>query len=261
MQELSIDYSQCYKEPKDSESDIPSHRYNRFFKSNQQLFDQNPPSYINSDIHPKTAFGNGTNTYDTTQCSLRFYIPEEIKPPVYVYYRLTNYYQNHRRYVKSSNQNQLKGQHVDYGALSSCDPLRTPGDNHSAIYFPCGLIANSFFNDSFGQPTLMNPSGTDSEEPLVYNMSNRGIAWGSDSDLYGVNPGYDNSQILPPPNWEKMYPNGYTSDEPPPQLKHWEEFQNWMRTAGLPTFSKLVLRNDNETMKPGRYYVNITDSA
>ena len=38
-----------------------------------------------------------------------------------------------------------------------------------------------------------------------------------------------------------------------------EEFQVWMRTAGLPTFSKLALRNDNQTMKAGNYQVDIDD--
>lgn len=34
--------------------------------------------------------------------------PDTISPPVYVYYELTNYFQNHRRYVKSRNDDQLR---------------------------------------------------------------------------------------------------------------------------------------------------------
>lgn len=34
--------------------------------------------------------------------------PQKIDPPIYIYYELTNYFQNHRRYVKSRNDEQLR---------------------------------------------------------------------------------------------------------------------------------------------------------
>ena len=34
-------------------------------------------------------------------------------------------------------------------------------------------------------------------------------------------------------------------------------FQNWMRTAAVPTFSKLYMRNDNQSMVAGQYQVKI----
>ena len=36
-------------------------------------------------------------------------VPEKMKAPVYVYYELDNFYQNHRRYVKSRSDSQLSG--------------------------------------------------------------------------------------------------------------------------------------------------------
>jgi len=54
-----------------------------------------------------------------------------------------------------------------------------------------------------------------------------------------------------------MYPNNYTDDNPPPNLQEDEHFQNWMRTAGLPTFSKLYGRNDGSTLPAGQYQVQI----
>jgi hypothetical protein len=62
---------------------------------------------------------------------------------------------------------------------------------------------------------------------------------------------------VPPPNWALRYPNGYTEENPPPDLKSDEHFQNWMRTAGLPTFTKLYGRNDSQTMQKGTYRIII----
>ena len=68
---------------------------------------------------------------------------------VYMYYGLTNYYQNHRRYVKSRDDNQLNGQETDPDSLSTdCKPYDKIGSgNESGSGFaPCGAIANSLFN-------------------------------------------------------------------------------------------------------------------
>ena len=62
--------------------------------------------------------------------------------PVYMYYSLTNYYQNHRRYVKSRDDYQLRG--YSYSLSSDCAPFVY--DNSSRPYAPCGAIANSMFN-------------------------------------------------------------------------------------------------------------------
>ena len=67
--------------------------------------------------------------------------------PVFMYYSLTNYYQNHRRYVKSRDDDQLRGADVRYSTLSGsdCPPFIGNGSMHKA-YAPCGAIANSMFN-------------------------------------------------------------------------------------------------------------------
>lgn len=64
---------------------------------------------------------------------------------MYLFYGLSNFYQNHRRYVRSRDDNQLKGDVIDPGSLNAdCDPYRTA--NSSTGYAPCGAIANSLFN-------------------------------------------------------------------------------------------------------------------
>ena len=55
-------------------------------------------------------------------------IEQDIKGPVYVYYQLDNFYQNHRRYVKSRDSAQLNGQYKGADKLSDCDPIITVGD-------------------------------------------------------------------------------------------------------------------------------------
>ena len=60
---------------------------------------------------------------------------------MYLYYKLERFYQNHRRYVKSRDDNQLHGRSGT--PQSTCDPLGT--SNGSAVA-PCGYIANSMFN-------------------------------------------------------------------------------------------------------------------
>lgn len=196
-------------------------------------------------------------TTPTTVCTLQFLIPNDLKPPVLLYYRLTNFYQNHRRYVKSLDTEQLKGSAVSEGTIKggSCDPLRL--DNATGLpYYPCGLIANSLFNDTFNNPVLQNVRHS-SLKNQTYNMTNKGIAWDSDKALYGKTK-YNLDQIAVPPNWIERWPSGrYTVDNPPPNLDEDEEFQVWMRSAGLPAFSKLAKRNDNETMGCGTYRLDI----
>lgn len=193
---------------------------------------------------------------NTRVCTLQFSIPNDIGPPVYLYYRLTNFYQNHRRYVKSLDTDQLKGNALSNASIggSSCDPIRR--DSAGKAYYPCGLIANSLFNDTLNSPIAVNLAGGQSSE--TYRMTNRSIAWGSDAELYKKTK-YTNDEVSPPPNWHDRYPQGYTDDNPIPDLSTYEEFQVWMRTAGLPTFSKLALRNDDETMTAGIYQMDIYD--
>lgn len=217
-------------------------------------------------LPPQWKVTNKSVTYDGVTkdyplCTLEFSIPEDMGPPVLFYYHLTAFFQNHRRYVNSFLDKQLRGDAVDGSTIngSSCDPLTfdlSTNINPRPIY-PCGLIANSMFNDTFSNPVMLN---TQSGDNKTYEMSNNsGIAWSSDTALYGKTK-YNLSQIVPPPNWHERYPNGYTPSNPPPDLASWQAFMVWMRTAGLPDFSKLYQRNDIQPMAAGRYHVEILNS-
>nr|GLL45995.1 putative ALA-interacting subunit 2 isoform X2 [Ipomoea trifida] len=101
-------------------------------------------------------------------CIFPSQVPKHMKAPIYIYYQLDNYYQNHRRYVKSrSDQQLLHG--LRYNTTGSCKPEDT---NNGVPIVPCGLIAWSLFNDTYDFSR-----GVDE---LKVNRKN--IAWRSDRD-------------------------------------------------------------------------------
>ncbi len=59
---------------------------------------------------------------------------------------------------------------------------------------------------------------------------------------------------MPPPNWQLRFPDGY-NDSNVPNFHEDEHFQNWMRTAGLPTFTKLWGRNDEDKLVAATYQI------
>ncbi|KAL8996657.1 MAG: hypothetical protein Q9169_003881 [Polycauliona sp. 2 TL-2023] len=268
VQEISIDYSDCQtkalydEEPSAGYEMIPSDQVSTSFKKDPEC---NTGITTWKRMNTTHTYGTYTPEEPSQMCSVRFALPHELEPPVFLYYRLTNFYQNHRRYVKSQDTNQLKGDavSVDTIATSNCDPLRINNDEGRADqgrpFYPCGLIANSLFNDSFSSPVLLNVNGQNLMN-RTYSMTNKGIAWASDKELYGKTK-YKPADIAVPKNWRKQYPEeGYSDENPPPNLEEDEEFQVWMRTAGLPAFSKLAKRNDKDKMACGTYQLDIIDN-
>lgn len=89
--------------------------------------------------------GNSADPSTTAGCRIRFNVPSDLETPVFLYYKLNRYYQNHRRYIKSFDQEQLQGKYRTPKQLDGADCKPLGSDNGSPIY-PCGLIANSLFN-------------------------------------------------------------------------------------------------------------------
>lgn len=87
-----------------------------------------------------------SSTLNKTTCTVSFTVAEKMEQPVYLYYQLENFYQNHRRYVQSRSDAQLRGEIKSGSALDDCRPL-TDGPG-ATTRNPCGLIAGSFFNGS-----------------------------------------------------------------------------------------------------------------
>ncbi|XP_029129417.1 putative ALA-interacting subunit 4 isoform X2 [Cajanus cajan] len=143
-----------------------------------------------------------------------------MEAPIYIYYQLDNYYQNHRRYVKSRNDMQLRNKAAE-GDLGNCFPEDKTTDTNQPIV-PCGLIAWSLFNDTYRFLT--------SNKDLTVNKKN--IAWGSDQrSKFGSN-------VYPKNFQSRDLIGGAKLNESIP-LSQQEDLIVWMRSAALPTFRKL----------------------
>ncbi|KAJ0043249.1 hypothetical protein Pint_18078 [Pistacia integerrima] len=101
-------------------------------------------------------------------CERKIRVTKRMKKPVFVYYQLDNFYQNHRRYVKSRSDEQLKNP-KSASETSDCKPENTA---NGMPIVPCGLIAWSLFNDTY--------SFSRNNQSLGINR--KGIAWKSDTD-------------------------------------------------------------------------------
>lgn len=201
-------------------------------------------------------------------CSYEFNLTEAFKGDVYVYYGLSNFYQNHRRYVKSRDDNQLLG---DKNAkLSECYPFAKADDpidaGETALPIaPCGAIANSLFNDSI----QLYYKDNDLEPKFIpVPLLNTGIAWPTDKTVKFRNPPGSNLIVAfngttHPVNWRKyVYELDPTNDDNNGYQN--EDLIVWMRTAALPTFRKLYRRIDHSQtlfknqLPSGSYKLNIT---
>lgn len=158
--------------------------------------------------------------------------------PVFLFYELTGFYQNHRKYVKSKGNAQLAAQSFKeaekycensiynrdlhdyqrkfYIHKNGTYQLRNDSTNYKTLNLneianPCGLIAKSFFNDTY---TLWE----DSSKTKMVKINENGITWPNDRG-------------------QKFKTNNNVSQT-------WIDVENehfiiWMKTAGLPDFRKI----------------------
>lgn len=252
VSELTIDYTDCYTLPANQSQPIPAS------KISYQLHDVTTTNWQ----APRWQKTTNTSAPAGFTCQVFFWIPTDLEPSLFMYYKLTNYYQNHRRYVKSLDTEQLLGNQRTADDLQSgqCKPVARDAATGKAIY-PCGLIANSVFNDTFSDPILLTTSSTGN---VTYVMSEKNIVWPGEKNKYKATT-QDPTTLIPPPFWRRAegpysrleyYANGSNLFNPSED----EHFMVWMRTAGLPTFRKLYKRNDNDVMRAGYYRVDIQDN-
>nr|XP_033799730.1 cell cycle control protein 50C-like [Geotrypetes seraphini] len=207
---------------------------------------------------------NSSNSEQECKCAIHFSLRESFQGDVFMYYGLSGFYQNHRRYVISRSDQQLLGQNLtnnQQAIESKCAPFSMY--SNGSIMAPCGAIANSMFNDTIQLSYHPNAS-TVIEVPLLKT----GNSWWTDKNVKFRNPKSDGS--LPqafagtsrPPYWQKPvyaldttdeHNNGYVNDD----------FLVWMRVAAFPTFRKLYRRLSRtrdfiEGLPKGNYSLNIS---
>lgn len=241
---INVDYTGC--------DTLSSSNFEKIPKEN--FFVTNENSESNLDFKWKFEKKKGLNGYEEKNCLVQFTVPKDLKAPLFLYYKLTNFYQNHRKYIESYDINQLRGKAVSAEDLNpKCDPISyvVENDKKKPIY-PCGLIANSMFNDSFSN--LKKNFNSETQNDYVFDSS--GISWFSDNTNKFKKTKYDPKDIVPPPNWKVRFPNGYNSENLP-DLSKWEQFHNWLKTAGLPSFYKLYGKNENNDLYKGSYTMRI----
>jgi hypothetical protein len=180
---------------------------------------------------------------------------------------------------------QLLGKTPSASELTNCDPLRSAkGENFTfngklelvdedAVYYPCGLIANSLFSDEISPFTCIDSlvegvkcGGT--EKTYTYQYSTDSIAWPGDNDRFldteyrKMDPALIPRKISPPPFWRTAFPDlryGYNASNLP-NINKMAKLQVWMRTAGLPTFRKLWGSNSKNFLPKGIWQVDINMS-
>ena len=175
-------------------------------------------------------------------CTAVITIPENVRGPVFVYYGLRNFYQNHRLFSRSKKDRQWFGSlYTVEQQDGDCSPIirnsdlnngqgtisiaGTPLDPSGPVN-PCGLTSMTVFNDTY---TLAGPSG-------AVGISNNDIAWKGDQEKFKITD--------PTVMWTD------TTDE---------RFQNWVRVASRSEFRKLWGRIDSD-LPAGTYTFTIANS-
>mmetsp|Transcript_45500 Transcript_45500/g.110705 ORF Transcript_45500/g.110705 Transcript_45500/m.110705 type:complete len:450 (+) Transcript_45500:388-1737(+) len=126
-------------------------------------------------------------------CTIEFVVPKTMTPPIMVHYELNNFHQNHRKYFESQDIYQMAGESDISKQFSTsataCQPINILGDT---VINPCGLIANTFFNDVI---TLSEDNGSVDDQGSALKMREDGIAWTSDLEYrYKMPNGYMQSE-------------------------------------------------------------------
>lgn len=213
-------------------------------------------------VDPPCGIGNNYNA--NRSCELRLTTEKEMAAPVLVYYQLSNFHQNYRKYYQSLDPYQLAGSVGVQDAVSreNCFPLNQLGNT---TLNPCGLIANTMFND-----VIRLVGGRDSAG-VELKMSEEGIAWQSDLEYmydqpegfkYEECPGECNADCCAGEDWtcqepwtdengncyRYFYPDDNTTQylyETYPEIispiegVRNEHFIVWMKVAATSNFRKL----------------------
>ena len=183
-------------------------------------------------------YNDKCKSYKNEECKISYNIPEDMDSPINIYYKIYGFYQNNRRYTQSKSLKQLSGENLTLSEIindEDCSPIYTNGDlglgesnfsadgktplNKSEVAIPCGIMAKTYFNDTFDNFLINNV-------PIYINEKN--IAWEKDKELF--------KNINLSLQWLDIEN---------------EHFIVWMRPSGLPDVKKLWGRIENVNLTKG----------
>ena len=171
-------------------------------------------------------------------CKIPFVIDKTFKSPIYIYYKLENFYINHRILVESKSWKELRGEETNTKdkcknsyLMSEMFPITSPYYTNEWNYTfdeidissPCGLWARSFFNDTYNL-TFSNGTFIKINE---YNISNPYLR----KNFFKRRKDYENKQWIDVEN---------------------EHFINWMNIETSHNFKKIWGKIDFD-LQPGNY--------
>jgi len=226
--------------------------------------------FCSESIKNKTANEKNCKCTKSTDTNMSFKIESGgWNGDVFIYYELENFYQNHRRYVKSRDDKQLLGnKKLEDAVNSDCQPFDKckeaeqeckNGVNSSlkdgTPFLPCGAIANSLFSDVI---KLYYHGKNNTETPKEVKLTRLNIAWESDKK-YKFSNGDDCpdgkcsveqlknkfKDFARPKDWKKDLWELDTEHPENNGLQN-EDLIVWMRTAALPNFRKLYRKIDHQ---------------
>jgi len=134
---------------------------------------------------------------DANPCLVNFTIDEDMGTPLYLYYRLTGFYANHKQFVRSRDDAQLHGKDGLKPGDLDCTydknfavegieetvfgdyEVKTEYNTADNIISPCGLVSLAVFNDSYVVKRSMGAAERPGEKVV---LDTKKIAWKTDRE-------------------------------------------------------------------------------
>lgn len=216
--------------------------------SNTSIADCNPPPNITSitiktcddylNTIPKCVRAASRILFNKCTCVVSIEVKQRMKLPIFMYYELNNFYTSHRRLVQSWDGYHYRGERHTV-TTRECYTYST--NNAGDVYFPCGMLPNSIFNDTISS--------------LNFNISRKQISFPifANAKYIDPNPTLKNtilSDTKPLPAWPKSIyniENGILN----------EDFIVWNYPSAFPNFRKMYARLDN-SLEIGVYNITVT---
>ena len=116
---------------------------------------------FNNQIYEETISYSDSCSKLNSDCRVSFDLSAKVSSPLYVFYEITNFYQNQLAYLQSASKKQLEGEYQTLEQAVDCSEAKTNRQMEKTQSFtgkdlspdevatPCGMIAKTMFNGLF----------------------------------------------------------------------------------------------------------------